>query len=124
MTVRGQQNNTQQIKKHSNICIQGQPNLRVSPFHLRKPVLISFDEQVGQHGQAAICPSSSPIRHDYGHLTLQTHQMHLGLLLEALMSYSLHYYHNRQDVHRLHQFVWQIVHDVDTFTQGPFRDSM
>lgn len=52
--------------------------------------------QVGQHVETAICPGALPLRHARGHFTSQSLQMHLpvGVLLEALMPYYQHYYHN------------------------------
>lgn len=56
-------------------------------------ILVSLDTQVGQH---TVTASSSCFKHAHGNFTLHLLQMHLpvGILLEALMSYYPHYYHN------------------------------
>lgn len=68
--------------------------------------------QVGQHVETAICPQV--LLSEMHTVTLHRNplQMHLtvGILLEALMSYGLHDYHNRQDVHLLLQSLQQIGH--------------
>lgn len=88
------------IFKCSKGGFQGAPNVCgsnvISPFHLSELVLISVDMQVGQHVETAICPRAFPS--DTHTVTLhrnplQTH-LTVGVLLEALMSYRPHYYHN------------------------------
>lgn len=52
--------------------------------------------QVGQHVETAICPRALPPDTQAVTLHRKPLRMHLtvGLLLEALLSYSPHYYHN------------------------------
>lgn len=82
---------------------QGATNLRrsnvISPFHLSELVLISLDMQVGQHVETAICPQVLLSEMHTVPLHRNPLQMHLTVLLEALMSYGLHDYNNRQYIH-------------------------
>lgn len=68
----------------------------ISPVHLSELVLITCDMQVGQHVETAICPQVLP-SDMHSSFTSQPLQMHftVAVLLEALMSFSLHYYSDR-----------------------------